>query len=124
MVGVVGTTGGRICRGNGGKGSPSPACLGFIGLKCVKAAPTPTCLGPTKVRSGSNKAREFTSQLFFEEKTSDLVYTKAPYNSKGGSGRTLNSQDGIYRSGGSQLLLPLTQEGAGYATTFTLGLQF
>ncbi len=69
---------------------------------------------------------EFTSQFFFDETLSGEVLAEAPY--PGGEGRTLNSQDGIYRSGGDQLELVVTPttfpDGVdGYASTFTVGLQ-
>jgi hypothetical protein len=34
-----------------------------------------------------------------------------------------NNEDGIFRSGGIQLLLILTKEAQGYTTTFDIGLQ-
>ena len=33
-----------------------------------------------------------------------------------------NARDGIYRRGGSQLLLALAEDGDGYAATFDIGL--
>lgn len=69
----------------------------------------------------ANQSYEFTSQLFFDETLTDQVFTQAPYASKG-KRDTLNSQDGIYANGGDQLLLSLTKEGDGYATTFNVGL--
>lgn len=75
-----------------------------------------------RTAAGAGVTHEFTSQLFFDDALSDRVYAQAPYASKGQ--RTLrNSGDGIYRAGGDQLLLALTPEGQGYATTFAIGLQ-
>jgi len=77
-----------------------------------------------KIRNGPGAARgfEFTSQLFFDEAVTDAVHAQAPYNSKGRR-NTPNASDGIYQGGGSQLLLPLIAEGAGYGATFDLALQ-
>jgi len=50
------------------------------------------------------------------------VHAQAPYNSKGRR-NTPNASDGIYQGVGSQLLLPLVVEGAGYGATFDLALQ-
>jgi protocatechuate 3,4-dioxygenase beta subunit len=77
-----------------------------------------------KVRS-SPSARsgfEFTSQLFFNDALTDRVHAQQPYATKGE--RTLrNPGDRIYRDGGSQLLLPVTRDGEGYAATFDVALQ-
>ena len=64
--------------------------------------------------------RDFTSQLFFDDALSDRILANPPY-AKAGI-RTRNANDGIYRNGGSQLLLNLTPSGAGYAATFGIGL--
>jgi len=64
--------------------------------------------------------RDFTSQLFFDDALSDRILANPPY-AKAGT-RTRNANDGIYRNGGSQLLLNLTPSGAGYAATFDIGL--
>jgi protocatechuate 3,4-dioxygenase beta subunit len=77
-----------------------------------------------KVRSasGSSSAYEFTSQLFFDDRLTDQVHARQPYAAKGQ--RTLrNSRDGIYRQGGSKLLLPVSQTSDGYAATFDIALQ-
>jgi len=77
-----------------------------------------------KVRTdpGSAQGHEVTSQFFFDDALSDQVYTEAPYNSRG-SRDMLNADDNIYQGGGNQMLLDLTQEGDGYAGSFSLGLQ-
>ncbi|MDW8425583.1 MAG: twin-arginine translocation pathway signal protein, partial [Meiothermus sp.] len=64
--------------------------------------------------------RDFTSQLFFDDALSDRILANPPY-AKAGT-RTRNANDGIYRNGGSQLLLNPVQSGAGYAATFEIGL--
>jgi len=67
---------------------------------------------------------EFTSQLFFDDALSDRVFAQPPYAQKG-QRTTLNSNDGIFRNGGDQLLLAVTPAGAddGYAGAFDIGLQ-
>jgi protocatechuate 3,4-dioxygenase beta subunit len=77
-----------------------------------------------KVRTAldDRSAREMTSQLYFDDALIDQIHAQAPYASRGQ--RDLrNSQDGIYRSGGDKLTVPLTQDGEGYAGTFNLGVQ-
>lgn len=77
-----------------------------------------------KIRTdtASGQRYEFTSQLYFDDSTTDQVYTQVPYASKGQ--RTLkNAEDGIFQGGGDQLLLTLTKTSQGYAATFNLGLQ-
>jgi len=77
-----------------------------------------------KIRSGpgSSSGFQFTSQVFFDEATTDLVHAQSPYNTKGRR-NTTNAADGIYQGGGSQLLLPLVAEGSGYGSTFDIALQ-
>ena len=76
-----------------------------------------------KVRSNpaSGAGREFTSQLYFEEATTDRAHAQAPYARKGRRD-TSNNEDGLYRRGGANLLLRLAREGQGYAGAFTIGL--
>jgi protocatechuate 3,4-dioxygenase beta subunit len=79
-----------------------------------------------KIRTlaGATTTHEFTSQLFFDDALSDTVYSQAPYSGQG-QRTTRNSNDGIYRSGGDQLLLQVRPDGSGgYAATFDIGLQF
>jgi len=77
-----------------------------------------------KVRTnpGSASGLEFTSQMFFDESLTDLVYAQSPYNTRG-SRNTTNAADAIYSSGGSQLLIPFTASGSGYAGTFNVGVR-
>ncbi len=75
-----------------------------------------------KIRHGTGGSqKEFTSQLFFDDIFTDTVYKTAPYNARG-SRNTRNASDGIYRNGGSQLLLDTKKDGTGYAATFDIGL--
>jgi protocatechuate 3,4-dioxygenase beta subunit len=80
-----------------------------------------------KIRMGASaagSAHVFTSQLYFDDALTDRVHAVAPYASKG-SRTTRNAADGIFQSGGSQLLLNLTGDNTqGYAATFAIGLQF
>jgi protocatechuate 3,4-dioxygenase beta subunit len=75
-----------------------------------------------KIRTdpGSEKGSEFTSQVYFDDAFSDTVLAAAPY-AKGN--RTRNERDGIFRNGGSQLILDVARQGERYASTFDIGLQ-
>lgn len=77
-----------------------------------------------KIRTGSSSERghEFTSQLYFDDSLTDQVHAQPPYASRGQ--RTLrNERDGIFGSGGRELMLQLTKDGQGYLGTFDIGLQ-
>ena len=76
-----------------------------------------------KVRANDSAGQnlEFTSQFFFDDAASDQVYTQEPYASRG-QRTAFNDNDGIFRNGGNQLLLPITQSDSGYATMFDIGL--
>jgi protocatechuate 3,4-dioxygenase beta subunit len=78
-----------------------------------------------KIRTSpaASSGYEFTSQLFFDEALTDAVHAQSPYSQKGRR-NTLNASDGIYRGGGSQLVLPTAAEGSGYGAAFALALQF
>ncbi len=76
-----------------------------------------------KVRSqaGGSSGYEFTSQLFFDDSYTDQVYRRAPYNARGAR-TTLNGTDGIYRQGGTGLVLAVSESGEGYTATFNIAL--
>ncbi len=57
-----------------------------------------------------------TGQLFFRDATTDAVYRRAPYSTRG-QRTTRNAQDGIYASGGRQSTLGLRRSGAGFIGT-------
>ncbi len=78
-----------------------------------------------KVRTAAIAGRhfEFTSQLYFPDELTDRVHTALPYSSKGRR-RVRNPRDFIFRDGGDQLLLQLSETHDGYAATFPIGLQF
>ncbi|MBI3876743.1 MAG: hypothetical protein HY300_12470, partial [Verrucomicrobia bacterium] len=75
-----------------------------------------------RVFDGSSKTYEFTSQLCFDDTLTDQVFTQAPYNTRG-TRNTRNSNDGIYQSGGTSVLLSLTADGqGGYTSAYDIGL--
>jgi protocatechuate 3,4-dioxygenase beta subunit len=76
-----------------------------------------------KIRSALSSPRyEFTSQLYFDDALTDTVHAQPPYNAKGQRDRR-NANDGIFRRGGSQLVLDTKPKGSGYAARFDIGLQ-
>jgi protocatechuate 3,4-dioxygenase beta subunit len=77
-----------------------------------------------KVRADpqSGKAREITSQLYFDDALTDRIHAQQPYSSKGRR-PVKNQQDGLFRSGGGQLMLSPVQSGEGYRAIFDIGLQ-
>lgn len=76
-----------------------------------------------KVRTDPASATgyQFTSQLYFDDAVTDAVMTQAPYDQKTGT-RVLNAQDGIFVSGGSDLMLALEPANGGYTGSFDIGL--
>ena len=77
-----------------------------------------------KIRNdpASRRAREFVSQLYFDESMTDQVHKQSPYNSKGYR-TTTNDKDFGYRSGGKQLIPTLTKDVSGFGAKFDIGLQ-
>ena len=73
-----------------------------------------------KVRTPDGK--EFTSQVFFDEKITDTVHAAQPYKRPGK--RQMNVDDGIYREqGGRQSILALSSKNDGdYAATYSVGM--
>ncbi len=80
-----------------------------------------------KIRTDSNdmRAYEFTSQFYFDDSTTDLVYTKHQAYARSGAyvPRTRNEGDGIFRKGGDRLMLKLVEKNGGYAATFDVGIE-
>jgi protocatechuate 3,4-dioxygenase beta subunit len=76
-----------------------------------------------KVRGQSEAGRDyaFTSQLYFDEATSERIYAQSPYAASGR--RTRNDDDSIYRGGGKALTLTLAPDGNGYSARFDIGLR-
>jgi protocatechuate 3,4-dioxygenase beta subunit len=77
-----------------------------------------------KVRSGAGagRAREFTSQLFFDDALTDQVHARPPYAGPAAR-RMRNGRDGIYREAGAQLTLAVAPADTGYAASFDLALE-
>jgi protocatechuate 3,4-dioxygenase beta subunit len=77
-----------------------------------------------KIRTEPSAPRghEFVSQLYFDDTLTDRVHQLQPYASKG-SNRLRNSADGIYRQGGPQLTLAVTETARGFSAPFEIGLQ-
>jgi protocatechuate 3,4-dioxygenase beta subunit len=75
-----------------------------------------------KIRTNptSELGHEFTSQLFFDESITDQVHAFQPYSQKGRRDTTVDT-DGIYRRGGSDLMLQLTKEGEGFIGMYKVG---
>lgn len=73
----------------------------------------------TKVHVGGNEVH--TGQLFFPGTTSAAVYKRSPYTA--GQNFTRNSQDSIYRGGGSKSVVKLRKSGSGYVGRLTMGVQ-
>lgn len=74
-----------------------------------------------RTTAGTGNSYEFTSQLFFDEAVTAQVYAQPPYAAKGPAD-VPNAADGIFRSGGGQLLLTPTPIADGYSATFDIGL--
>jgi len=77
-----------------------------------------------KVRTAasSSPAYEFTSQFYFDERLTDRVHSRAPYATHTGQ-RMRNESDGLFSNGGTQLTLPVTERGEGYAANFAVGMR-
>jgi protocatechuate 3,4-dioxygenase beta subunit len=73
-----------------------------------------------KVHAGGQEIH--TSQLFFDDTTSDEVFSSPPYAAHAGRD-TMNATDSIFQQGGQQGLVALTKADAGYTGTLTLGVQ-
>jgi protocatechuate 3,4-dioxygenase beta subunit len=77
-----------------------------------------------KIRTdaGSQSGYEFTSQLYFDDAFTDQVFQQAPYASRG-QRSTRNDDDGIFQSGGEQVIVQVAQEGDRLTGQFAIGLQ-
>jgi protocatechuate 3,4-dioxygenase beta subunit len=74
-----------------------------------------------RILAGPALGNEITSQLYFDEAVTDRVLARAPYSVRGQ--RTRNSDDGLYRRGGSRLMLALAEAGTSYAGEFHIGMK-
>jgi protocatechuate 3,4-dioxygenase beta subunit len=72
-----------------------------------------------KVHLGGNVVH--TGQLFFPDELSDKVYAAAPYERRGNPD-TPDSEDAIYRNGGSRSLLRPVKSGSGYVGSMVMGV--
>lgn len=77
-----------------------------------------------KVRTAldTRSAREMVSQFYFDDALIDQIHALPPYASVAQRGLR-NNQDFLFRNGGDQLIVPVVQDGEGYAGTFNLGVQ-
>jgi protocatechuate 3,4-dioxygenase beta subunit len=75
-----------------------------------------------RTNPGDDAGEEFASQLYFDDALTDRVFESQPYASQEGR-RTRNPDDFLFRGGGSQLLLDVTEDGDGYRAVFDIGLQ-
>ena len=64
---------------------------------------------------------EFTSQLFFDDDVSDVIYTQAAY-ARDARRDQFNDSDGIFREGGAGLILDLKPADTGFKAVFDVGL--
>jgi protocatechuate 3,4-dioxygenase beta subunit len=75
--------------------------------------------------AGSARTYEFTSQFFFDDSLTDVVYADEPYGSRG-SRQTRNSNDGIFRrlsaTDKDGLTLQTSKTPGGYAGVINLGV--
>ena len=76
-----------------------------------------------KVRGTTESKRgyEFTSQFYFDDAVTDRAFARNPY-ARRGRRSVRNGGDGIFRGGGSRMILPLVENDAGYAGNFNVGL--
>jgi protocatechuate 3,4-dioxygenase beta subunit len=70
----------------------------------------------------SGRREQFTSQLYFDDALTDRILAQPPYKGRSPDSPR-NAGDGLYRSGGSQLLLAVKEQGRGLAASFDIGLQ-
>jgi protocatechuate 3,4-dioxygenase beta subunit len=77
-----------------------------------------------KVRTSAANAPayEFTSQFYFDEQFTDRVFAREPYAAHTGD-RMRNENDRIFKQGGSQLMLPVTEVAGSYAAAFDLAMR-
>ena len=73
-----------------------------------------------RTRDATGRIRDFTSQLYFDDALTERIFALEPY---AGRRRWLtNAEDGLFRDGGSELLLAPQRSGEGYAATFEIAL--
>jgi protocatechuate 3,4-dioxygenase beta subunit len=74
--------------------------------------------------SGSTVVGNFTTQLFFDESITDTVFASAPYNTRGRTRDTLNTNDSIYNGSANKerALATLVKTDSGYTATLNVGV--
>ena len=77
-----------------------------------------------KIRVGPHGkgGKEFTSQIYFDDKLTDEIHAEYPYT-KHGQRKVRNNRDVVSLIGGSKLVLPLKEQKKGYAGTFDVSLE-
>ena len=74
-----------------------------------------------RVANPAGGTYEFTSQLFFDDDVSDVIYTQSAYK-RNTRRDQFNDRDGIFREGGEGLILDLQPSGDGFQAAFAIGL--
>lgn len=74
-----------------------------------------------RARSASGRGYELTSQLYFDDEITDKVHAQKPY-AHSGIRRQRNTDDGLFRRGGRELMLSLAEDGQAYSASFDVGL--
>jgi protocatechuate 3,4-dioxygenase beta subunit len=67
------------------------------------------------------RREQFTSQLYFDDALSDRIFARSPYDERGPRA-VRNARDGIYRRGGTQLMLAPAERDGRLAATFDIAL--
>ena len=77
-----------------------------------------------KIRTQPNaqSAREFTSQLFFDDALTDQIHTHPAYLAHG-ERKVRNTRDVLFLFRGERLVVRLREEKRGYAGTFDIALE-
>ncbi|BDC48291.1 hypothetical protein F183_A06070 [Bryobacterales bacterium F-183] len=74
--------------------------------------------------NGTTVVGNFTTQLFFDDAISDTVFTQSPYNTRGRTRDTLNSNDMVYNGAANKerALATLVRTDSGYSATLNIGV--
>ena len=76
-----------------------------------------------KVRTlAAGRNAEFTSQFYFDDALTDRVHGAPPYAATG-QRRMRNPRDGLYRDGGSRLMLDVDESDGALAATYDIGVR-
>jgi protocatechuate 3,4-dioxygenase beta subunit len=76
-----------------------------------------------RVKVAGQGSFEHTSQLYFDEKITTEISKLKPYRERE-STRVSNQRDGIFRGGGTKLMLDLRKNGNSYLGKYSIGLNF